>query len=94
MQMRGLLGLDLIETGDDAISDITSSLIVPGAGVNIVSGSETFVGAIGDGTDSNTAQSGIFSGVNNPPTTSVDEPFSAILLLSGIGVMLGFRRRH
>ncbi|MBU2979309.1 choice-of-anchor L domain-containing protein [Alteromonas sp. C1M14] len=60
----GLLGLDLIETGDNAVSDITSSLVVAGGGVNVVSGSEVFMGAIGDGIDGDTAQSGIFSGVD------------------------------
>ncbi|MEG3768550.1 choice-of-anchor L domain-containing protein [Alteromonas sp. 14N.309.X.WAT.G.H12] len=79
----GLLGLDLIETGDDAISDITSSLIVPGAGVNIVSGSETFVGAIGDGIDSDTAQSGIFSGVNITDGATTVSMGQGVALTSG-----------
>ncbi|WP_342804401.1 choice-of-anchor L domain-containing protein [Alteromonas sp. M12] len=79
----GLLGLDLIETGDDAISDITSSLVVSGGGVSVIAGSETFVGAIGDGFSSNSAQSGIFSGVNITDGSSTVSMGEGAVLTSG-----------
>ncbi|GAB2695215.1 choice-of-anchor L domain-containing protein [Aliiglaciecola sp. 3_MG-2023] len=79
----GLLGLDLIETGDDPIADITDSLVVSGGGVSVISGTETFVGAIGDGIDSDTAQSGIFSGVNITDGASTVSMGQGAVLTSG-----------
>ncbi len=57
-----IIGLNLIEDGDDPTSEITDVLV--GDGVTLVSDSSAFIGRVGDGVDANTAQSAIFDGLN------------------------------
>jgi len=79
----GLVGLNLLEVGDDAVAEITSTLITAGGGVTLVAGSETFVGALGDGMDPTTAQSGIFDGVSITDGATTVSLGSGVVLTSG-----------
>lgn len=54
-----IIGLDLIETGDDAVSDISTALI--DSTINVVASTETYVGRVGDG---NLAQSAVFDAIS------------------------------
>jgi len=78
--------LNLIEGSDNAVNELTSALIAPGSGVNIVSGSEVFVGTVGNGIDPNTAQSATYTNFNLVPNNvglpNITNP-NGILLTSG-----------
>lgn len=64
------LTLDLIETPDDPIAELSAALVAAGGGVTIVGGSENFVGAVGDGTNANSAQSATYTGFNLVPNNA------------------------
>lgn len=81
------LVLDLIESGDDPIADLSGALLGAGSGISIVSGSESFIGKVGDGTDPNTAQSATYTGLNLTSSGSgpdISNP-DGIFLTSGVG---------
>ncbi|OFI32744.1 choice-of-anchor L family PEP-CTERM protein [Alteromonas lipolytica] len=78
----GIVGLDLIEAGDDAVADISGALFAPGSGITIT-GTPTFVGAVGDGVTANTAQSGIFAGVNITDGTTTVSMGGGVVLTTG-----------
>ena len=77
--------LDLIEGSDDPTVLLTAALLAPTSGITIV-GTPVYQGAIGDGTNPNTAQSATFTDLNfapssgSTPTLSLSE---GILLTSG-----------
>lgn len=58
------LTLDLIESGEDPIAELTDALLAPDSGISIISGSEIFVGSVGDG---NNAQSATYTDFNLVP---------------------------
>lgn len=71
----------------DPAATLANAVLGAGSGINIVSGSEVFVGRVGDGTNPNTAQSALYTGLNlvhgsGGPTIS--NP-NGILLTSGVG---------
>lgn len=55
------LVIDLIETGEDPVADLSAALLAAGSGISITAGSEDFVGRVGDG---DLAQSGTYTGFN------------------------------
>lgn len=81
------LTLDLIEGANDAIAELSAALLAPASGIAIVAGSEDFVGAVGNGTDPNTAQSATYTDlnlVNNNTGPTISNP-DGIFLTSGVG---------
>jgi hypothetical protein len=79
------LTIDVLEGAEDPISTLIPAL--GNSGITVVSGSESYVGLIGDGVDPNTAQSATYSGLNlvpnslGLPTISQDD---GIFLTSGV----------
>lgn len=79
----GLLGLDLLEVGDDPNAEIVNTLVDFSSGITLIPGSEAFVGRLGDGANLDTAQSGIFGGVNITDGTTSVTMGSGVILTSG-----------
>ncbi|GLR72714.1 choice-of-anchor L domain-containing protein [Agaribacter marinus] len=84
MSQAAILGLDLIETGDDAVADISS--VFNSTDIMVVSGSEVFSGA--QGTDIG-AQSAIFSGVDITDGTTSLQLNEGFLLTTGSAASVG-----
>ncbi|MEN1679583.1 MAG: Ig-like domain-containing protein [Planctomycetota bacterium] len=79
---------DRIETPDDPTTELLGALLRPGSGINVVAGSERFVGRVGDGVNPNLAQSATFSDLLLTPTDAslptIALPGTGVFLTSGI----------
>jgi hypothetical protein len=76
------LTLDLIETGDDPVVDLSAAILASGSGISIIGGTETFVGRVGNG---NLAQSATYTGfdlTSSGPGPSIINP-AGIFLTTG-----------
>ncbi|MFN0198980.1 MAG: choice-of-anchor L domain-containing protein [Planctomycetaceae bacterium] len=81
------LSIDLIEGADDPVAQMSSALLDPVSGVTIVGGSGSFIGRVGDGSNPNTAQSGIYTSLSLTPNNGglplIENP-NGIFLTSGV----------
>ena len=82
--LQASVNINLIETGDDPVAELTGALVPPGSGLTIVGGSGAFVGSVGNG---NAAQSATFTNLslvpNNDPGMPTVSLNNGILLTSG-----------
>jgi hypothetical protein len=75
------LELDLIEGEDDPVAQLTDALLGASSGIDVVEGSEAFVGRVGDGESPDTAQSATYTGFllehaqGGPSISNVDGAF-------------------
>ena len=80
------LTLNLFQNPNASISTLTKALLAPNSGINIIVGSESYQGRVGDGQDPNTAQSATYTNFSlapssgNSPTLTIS---NGILLTSG-----------
>ncbi len=76
--------LDLIESGDDPITELSAALLAPSSGITIAGGTEAFVGLVGDG---DLAQSATYTDLslvpNNTGLPIISNP-DGIFLTSGV----------
>ena len=79
--------LDLLEGSDDPLTLLPNALLASNSGINIISGTTTFTGRIGDGSNPNTSQSAVYSNFNlvpnNPGLPTITNP-NGIVLTTGV----------
>ncbi len=80
------LTLNLLESPGTAIPTLINAVQAPTSGINVIAGTESFQGKIGDGTNPNTAQSATYTGFSLVPTSGSTPTLilpNGILLTSG-----------
>ncbi len=84
LDLQASVNINLIETGDNPVAELTGALVPPGSGLTIVGGSGAFVGSVGNG---DAAQSATFTNLslvpNNDPGMPTVSLNNGILLTSG-----------
>lgn len=75
----GMIGLDVMNPADDAASILTNALV--GTGINVLDGSQNFVGFLGDETTGQSATYNMASFTNGSKTVSID---AGIFLTTGL----------
>lgn len=75
----GMIGLDVMNPADDAARILTNALV--GTGINVLDGSQNFVGFLGDETTGQSATFNMASFTNGSKTVSID---AGIFLTTGL----------